>query len=135
MNYLYDLRDWLYECDRFLFLAEVHYRKNDVIPSKHKFNCDFNIELFDNMFLCAKKYCDDEFYCISFATCISEDDFIFFKKILDNVVFEKWDLIEIEDIVRSQGIINKLVQYLTDDIGVVHELKGYPSLHKMCNMH
>ena len=88
-----------------------------------------------SMFSGAKKHCDDECYSISFDTCISEDDFTFFKKTLDNVIFEKWNLIEIESIVKSQKIVHKLVENLTDDIDVVHELKGYPSLHKECNMH
>jgi hypothetical protein len=131
MDYLYNLRDWLYECDRFLFLAEVHYRKSDVIPSEHKFNCDFSSRSLEKMFSCAKKQCEAESYYISFDTCISKEDFDFFKKILDGILSEKWSSLSIEDIIRSQEILNKLARNLTDDIGVVHESKGYPSLRKV----
>ena len=42
MNTLYSLREWIYECERFLFLAEVHYHKEDVVPSRHQFICEMN---------------------------------------------------------------------------------------------
>jgi len=88
MDYLYDLRDWLFECERFLFLAEVHYRNNDVTPAEHKFNFNLNIDSLEDIFICTKKHCDDEFYCISFDKCISDDEFIFFKRTLENVLFD-----------------------------------------------
>ncbi|WP_406662341.1 hypothetical protein V7O66_06435 [Methanolobus sp. ZRKC3] len=134
MNYLYNLREWLYECDRFLFLAEVHYHKNNVVPSGHKFNYDFSGNSLDEIFFRTKSQCENEFHCVSFDTCISKEEFAFIMTILDNIKSEKWGLTGTEDILRSQKILHNLISTLTDDIANVHESKGYPSLCKICNM-
>lgn len=134
MKPLYDLRDWVYECDRFLFLAEVHYRKPDVIPSGHRFNCDFDTKSFERIFESAKEQSNNELYCICFDTCISDEEFLFFKTTLEYVVSEKWTYIEIHDVLRAQKILHKMAKNLINDISVIHELQGHPTLYRPLNI-
>ncbi len=134
MKCLYDLRDWIYECDRFLFLAEVHYRKPDVVPSDHEFNCDFDIGSFESIFESAKEQSSNELCCIRFDTCVSDKEFLFFKTTLECVVSEKWAHIEIRDILRAQEILHEIAKNLINDIRVTHEMQGHPSLHEALNI-
>ncbi|WP_406656989.1 hypothetical protein V7O62_00155 [Methanolobus sp. ZRKC2] len=134
MNILYNLREWICDCDRFLFLAEVHYHNESVAPSKHQFSHDLSGQMLEELISRTKIECDKASYCISFDCCLSPDEFVFLRETLDNVKSENWERVDVESVLRSQEMLHKLAEALDKDIMKTYELKGFPSLYNVCGV-
>lgn len=134
MNTLYNLREWIYECERFLFLAEVHYHKEDVVPSSHRFVCEMNGTLLESMLSDAKDMYKPSSYCLSFTSCLSPEELHLLKTVLDNICREEWERTGLEKVLESQEILHKLGQAVDHDIMQTYESKGYPSFYKICGV-
>ncbi|TGC07886.1 hypothetical protein CUN85_10600 [Methanolobus halotolerans] len=134
MNMLYNLREWICDCDRFLFLAEVHYHNEAVVPSKHKFDHVLSGEILEDLLSRTSIECDSDSYHISFDHCISPDEFSLLKQTLDDIRFENWTKIKVENVILSQEILRKLAKALDEDIMKTYELKGFPSLYSVCGI-
>jgi len=132
MNMLYSLREWICDCDRFLFLAEVHYHNKDVVPSKHQFEHEINGQVFEELISRTVIHCERDSHCISFDRCLAEDEFSHLVETLDNIKCGRWDEMDVERIVRSQEILCKLSTALDRDIMKTYESKGFPSLYNIC---
>ncbi|WP_094228913.1 hypothetical protein [Methanolobus psychrotolerans] len=135
MNSLYNLRDWFYECDRFLFLAEVHYFKEDVIPSEHTFAHELTSSCLDKMFSSISNLKKDADYrVVSFDTCICKDEILFLKETLDNISSGRWDDMDVECIIKAQKIVHKLANDVNADILENNELRGHPPIYNACKI-
>ncbi|MDW7732145.1 MAG: hypothetical protein SCH66_06915 [Methanolobus sp.] len=132
MNTLYNLREWICDCDRFLFLAEVHYHNETVVPSKHRFDHDLSGQVLGELLSVTKTQCDRGSYCISFDCCLSSDEFSLLRETLDAIISEDWENIGIENILLSQEILRKLAKALDEDIMRTYESKGFLSLYNAC---
>lgn len=132
MNILYNLREWICDCDRFLFLAEVHYHNKAVVPSEHPFDHDLSGQMLEELMSLTKSQCEGNSYCISFDCCVSEDEFALLKETLDDIKIENWENLAVDNILRSQEILQKLAKALDDDIMKTYELKGFPLLYNVC---
>ncbi len=134
MNTLYSLREWIYECERFLFLAEVHYHKKDVVPSHHKFACEMNGSILEDMISRGSSEYKDISYCASFDSCLSSEEFCLLKTTLDFISCEEWEKMELERILEAQQILHKLGRALDSDIMQAYESRGNPSFYKVCGV-
>lgn len=134
MNTLYNLREWIYECERFLFLAEVHFHKDDVIPSRHKFVCEMDSTLLESMLSRAEEAYTNYSYGLGSVSCLSAEEFHLLKKTLDDVCREEWESLQLENVLDSQKILLKLGQAVDRDIMQTYESKGYPSFYKLCGV-
>ncbi len=134
MNLLYNLRDWFYECDRFLFLAEVHYHKENVIPSEHKFAHELTSSCLDNMFQSIRDMTTEADKYISFDACVSQDELSNLKEVLDNISSGKWDNMDVECIVKAQKIVHKLANAVNADILQNNEYRGHPRIYNACKI-
>lgn len=132
MNILYNLREWICDCDRFLFLAEVHYHNETVVPSKHSFDHDLSGKVLEELMSATKTHCESVSYCVSFDSCLSTDEFSILRETLEAIVSEDWENIDIENILLSQGVLRKLAKALDEDIMKIYESKGFPSLYGVC---
>ena len=108
MNTLYSLREWIHECERFLFLAEVHYHKEDVDK--------------------------DSPYCVSFDACLSPEEFCLLKSTLDDVCCENWGQMGLDKVLEAQKVLHKLGKAVDMDIMQTYESRGYPSFYKVCGV-
>ena len=134
MNTLYNLREWICECERFLFLAEVHYHKEDVIPSRHKFICEINGRQLEDMLSPgdgAYKNIPDS---ASFASCLSPEELCLLKTTLDTVSCEEWEMTGIEKVLEAQQVLHKLGKAVDSDIMQTYESKGHLSFYKVCGV-
>ncbi|MBN2109530.1 MAG: hypothetical protein JW705_00370 [Methanosarcinaceae archaeon] len=132
MNMLYNLREWICDCDRFLFLAEVHCHNEDVNPLRHQFDHDLSGQVLEELISGTRKQCDSDSYCISFDSCLSSDEFDLLRKTLDSIKCEDWNKIDIANILKSQEILQKLAEVLDKDIMKTYESKGFPLLYNVC---
>jgi hypothetical protein len=134
MNTLYSLREWICECERFLFLAEVHYHKEDVIPSRHKFICEVDGRLLEDMLSPGSGAYEDISYCVSFDTCLSPEELCLLKTTLDAVSREDWEKTGLENVLEAQQILHKLGKAVDSDIMQTYESRGNPSFYKVCGV-
>lgn len=129
---LYNLREWICDCDRFLFLAEVHYHNETVVPSKHRFDHELSGQMLEELMSATKIQCENDSYCIGFDCCLSPDEFSLLRETLDAIVSEDWENIEIGNILLSQEMLRRLSKALDEDIMKTYESKGFPSLYNVC---
>jgi hypothetical protein len=134
MNLLYNLRDWFYECDRFLFLAEVHYHKENVIPSEHKFAHELTSSCLDSMFRSIRGMTKEADRCVSFDTCVNQDELSYLKEVLDNISSGKWDNMDVGCVVKAQKIVHKLANAVNADILQNNEYRGHPRIYNACKI-
>ncbi|MDG6244060.1 MAG: hypothetical protein QCH31_06670 [Methanolobus sp.] len=134
MNLLYDLRDWFYECDRLLFLAEVHYHKEDVVPSEHKFSCEMTSNYLECMVCELSKLSKGSGYCSGFDVCICRKELSFLKRILDNISSHEWDKMNIDDVLKAQDIVHRFADAVNDNIQENRKLRGYPHIYNACKI-
>ncbi|WP_321428636.1 hypothetical protein [uncultured Methanolobus sp.] len=134
MNLLYDLRDWFYECDRFLFLAEVHYQRDNVIPSEHRFSHELTSSRLDDMLCLLRDTGKEGKCCVNSETWVTKDELSVLKKILDNVSSGKWDDMDAECVAKAKDIVRKFVNAVNGDIIRTNDKKGYPSLYDTCRI-
>ncbi|MDK2834721.1 MAG: hypothetical protein PWR29_686 [Methanolobus sp.] len=134
MNTLYDLREWIYECERFLFLAEVHFHKEDVVPSHHRFACEMNGALLESMLDRAEEIYRNYPHSLGFTSSLSSQETGLLKRILDGICREDWESMGLESVLESQRILHKLGQAVDRDIMQTYESKGYPSFYKLCGV-
>ena len=132
MNILYNLREWICDCDRFLFLAEVHYHNESVVPSKHQFDYDLSGQMLEELISKTKTRCDNSSCCINFDCCLSSDEFALLRETLDDIKCDNWEKVEIENILRCQEILQKLAKALDKNIMKTYESKGFPALYNVC---
>ncbi|MDI3539154.1 MAG: hypothetical protein PWP14_1724 [Methanolobus sp.] len=134
MNTLYNLREWIYECERFLFLAEVHFHKEDVVPSHHRFACEMNGALLEAMLDRAEEMYRNYPHRLSFTSCLSSQEMDLLKRTLDGICREDWGSMCLESVLESQRILHRLGQAVDRDIMQTYESKGYPSFYKLCGV-
>lgn len=134
MKELYDLRDWFYECDRLLFLAEVHYHKKDVVPSGHKFSHELTSSCLEKMFNNIRKLTTESDYCLDLDTCSYKDDMALLKQVLDNISSNTFDKMDEECVLKAQSIVHELANVVNSDILEISELHGYPHIYNACKI-
>ncbi|WP_091932214.1 hypothetical protein [Methanolobus profundi] len=134
MNLLYDLRDWFYECDRLLFLAEVHYHRENVLPSGHKFSHELTSSCLERMFKDIKKMANESNCCVNFDTCACHDEVSFLKEVLDNISTGEWGNMDVQSILKAQSIVQELANAVNADILENSELRGYPRIYNACRI-
>ena len=134
MNTLYSLREWIHECERFLFLAEVHYHKEDVVPSRHQFICEMNAGLLEDMISRAEDVDKDSPYCVSFDACLSPEEFCLLKSTLDDVCCENWGQMGLYKVLEAQKVLHKLGKAVDMVIMQYYESRGSPSFYKVCGV-
>lgn len=126
MYHLYEIRDWIYECERFLFLAEVHFIDTKVSPVCHKF-CHVltGSKLEEMLDLLREQHCS----CLNVHSCVPTEELDDFKYVVDSVASEKWDILSADKIIQAQRILHKLASGLRNDIIQMYEERGYPLLY------
>lgn len=134
MNLLYDIRDWFYECDRYLFLAEVHYQRENVIPSEHRYNHELTSSQLDEMFSRLRNLGKESKCCVNSETWVSENELLVLKETLDNISSGKWDNMDAECVAQAKDIVHKLANAVNADIRKTHDLRGYPSIYNACQI-
>lgn len=134
MNSLYILRDWFYECDRFLFLAEVHYHKENVIPSEHEFTHELTSSSFENMLNSIMGQIKEADGSVNFDICIYQDEISFLKETLDNISSCRWDNMDLECVLKAQGIVHVLANAVNADIVQNNESYGHPPIYNACKI-
>lgn len=127
MYILYEIRDWIYECERFLFLAEVHFIDGKVSPACHRFCHVLSGNKLDEMF---KLLEGQHRSCLSVQSCVSSEELEDFKNIVDSVASEKWDALSNEKVMQAQKTLYKLAGGLRNDIIQMHEERGFPLLYR-----
>lgn len=126
MHHLYEVRDWIYECERFLFLAEVHFIDAEVSPSCHEFCHVLTGNKLEEMLdFLREQHCD----CLNVHSCVPTEELDNFKYVVDNVASEKWDMINADKIIQAQRTLHTLANGLRTDIVQMHEERGYPLLY------
>lgn len=126
MHYLYEIRDWIYECELFLFLAEVHYIDGKVSPVCHEFCHVLTGSEFEEMLdLVKKQHCS----CMNVHSCVQKEELDGFKSVMDRIASEQWDQLNPDKIIQAQVILQKLASGLSNDIIKVHKERGYPQLY------
>ncbi|WP_321418650.1 hypothetical protein [uncultured Methanomethylovorans sp.] len=125
MYHLYEVRDWIYECERFLFLAEVHFVDENVSPLCHKF-CHVltGSKLEEMLDLLSEQNCS----CLNVHSCITTKELDLFKCIVDSVSFERWNELSTEVIIEAQRILHNIARGLRNDIERMYKERGYPLL-------
>lgn len=134
MNSLYILRDWFYECDRFLFLAEVHYHKENVIPSEHKFAHDLTSSSFEIMLNSIMGMIIEADRSVNFDICIYQDEILYLKETLDNVSSCRWDNMDLECVLKAQDIVHVLANAVNADIVQNNASYGHPPIYNACKI-
>ncbi|SDF79142.1 hypothetical protein SAMN04488589_1333 [Methanolobus vulcani] len=134
MNILYDVRDWFYECDRFLFLAEVHYQRENVIPSEHRFSEELTSSRLDDMLRDLKNLGKENDYCVTSENWASKDELLILKETLDNISSEKWDDMDAECVAKAKAIVHKLANAVNADIIKTNDMRGCPSIYNACRI-
>ncbi|WP_370573994.1 hypothetical protein [Methanomethylovorans sp.] len=126
MYHLYEIRDWIYECERFLFLAEVHFIDTKVSPVCHEF-CHVltGNKLEEMLCLLREQHCT----CLNVHSCVPTEEFDNFKYVVDSVASEKWGILSADKIIQAQRTLHKLAGGLRNDIIQMHEERGYPLLY------
>jgi hypothetical protein len=134
MNLLYDVRDWFHECDRFLFLAEVHYLRDNVNPSEHRFNEELTSSRLDTILCNLKNLSKDNDYCVTSENCVSKDELLILKETLDNISFGKWNEMDAECIAKAKDIVHKLANAVNADIIKTNDMRGCPFIYNACSI-
>ncbi|WMW24674.1 hypothetical protein RE474_11380 [Methanolobus sediminis] len=134
MNILYDVRDWFYECDRFLFLAEVHYLRENVIPSEHRFSEELTSSKLDDLLCNLKNLSEESDYCVTSDKCVSKDELLMLKETLDNISSGKWDDMDAECVAKAKRIVHKLANAVNADIIKTNDMRGCPSIYDACRI-
>ncbi|ETA67002.1 MAG: hypothetical protein PWQ51_2255 [Methanolobus sp.] len=134
MNLLYDVRDWFYECDRFLFLAEVHYQRENVNPSEHRFNEELTSSRLDAILCNLKNLSKENDYCVDSNECVSKDEILMLKKTLDNISSGNWNDMDAECVAKSKAIVHKLAKAVNADIIKTNDMRGCPSIYDACRI-
>ena len=125
MYHLYEIREWIYECERFLFLAEVHFIDEKVSPLCHNFCHVLTGNKFGEMLdLLSEQNCS----CLNIHSCVTTKELDLFKYIVDNVSSERWNELCTEKITEAQNIVNKLACGLRNDIVQMYKERGFPLL-------
>lgn len=125
MYHLYEIREWIYECERFLFLAEVHFIDEKVSPLCHNFCHVLTGNKFGEMLdLLSEQNCS----CLNIHSCVTTKELDLFKYIVDNVSSERWNELCTEKITEAQNILNKLACGLRNDIVQMYKERGFPLL-------
>ncbi len=132
MDHLNELRDWLYECDRLLFLAEVHYTREDVLPSEHRFAHKLTSshlgEILDHIFSIPKA---KVYYSESW---IDPEEMFFLKGILDSISGNKLGYMDAERIFRARAIVHRFAIAVNADILENRRLCQYPPIYNACRI-
>jgi hypothetical protein len=134
MNLLYDVRDWFYECDRFLFLAEVHYQRKNVNPAEHRFNEELTSSRLDDMLYNLKNLGKESDYYVTSENWISKDELIILKDTLDNISSGRWDDMDAECVAKAKDIVHKLANAVNADIIKTNDMRGCPSVYNACRI-
>ncbi|WP_407356051.1 hypothetical protein [Methanolobus sp. WCC5] len=134
MNLLYDLRDWFYECDRLLFLAEVHYHKEDVVPYEHRFSHELTSNYLECIISEFREISKKSEYCAGFDACMCQEELSFLKRILDHISSNEWDKMDIDDVLKAQDIVHVFADAVNADIRENCELRGYPHIYNACKI-
>lgn len=134
MNSLYNLRDWFYECDLLLFLAEVHYHKDEVIPSEHRFSYEITRTRLEEMLCNVRELNRNRDYHITFESEIPEDDIIFLEHVLDNISSCKWDNMDLKSVLKAQAVVRRLTTAVNADILENSQLRSYPNIYNACQI-
>ncbi|WP_340818683.1 hypothetical protein [Methanolobus sp. WCC4] len=134
MNQLYDLRDWFYECERFLFLAEVHYHKKGVVPSEHNFSHELTSSCLEKMFGSIRKLAREENCCVNVDLPGCQDDLSFLKEVLDNISSDRWEEMDEKCVLKAQSIVYRMVCAVNSDILENSELRSYPPIYNACKI-
>ncbi len=134
MNSLYTLRDWFYECDRFLFLAEVHYHKENVIPSEHKFTHELTSSSLEAMLSSIMGLIKEADRSANFDICIYQDEIASLKETLDNISSGRWNNMDIECVLKAQEIVHVLADAVNADILQNNESRGHPPIYNACKI-
>jgi hypothetical protein len=122
----------MYECELFLFLAEVHFIDSKVSPVCHEF-CHVLTgskleEMFDHL---QKKYCS----CMSVHSGVQKEELDYFKSAMDCIASEQWDQLNSDKIIQAQIILQTLAIGLSNDIIKVHKEQGHPQLYAETERH
>ncbi|MBP1908656.1 hypothetical protein [Methanolobus bombayensis] len=134
MNILYDVRDWFHECDRFLFLAEVHYQKENVIPSEHRFNEELTSSRLNDMLSDLRNLSKESDCCVTSENWVSNDELSLLKETLDNISSGKWDDMDAECVAKAKDIVHKLANAVNADIIKTNDMRGCPSIYNACRI-
>ncbi len=134
MNILYNIRGWLHECDRFLFLAEVRSYRKDVDLSGHRFTYEITSSCMEGMFNKARDMQNGTEYCINVEEWVTRDEFCILKETLDVISSDYWENIDMDSIKRAQDIVHKIADAVNSDILKTHELRGHPSIYNACRI-
>jgi hypothetical protein len=120
------MQDWIYECELFLFIEEVHFIDSKVSPFCYHF-CHFltGNKLDEMLNTLEEKYCR----CLNVHGCVAKKELDDFKNIVDSITLEKWELLSPEKINVAQRILQKLAGGLRNDIIQISKEKGYPILY------
>jgi len=132
MYHLYEIRDWICECEILLFLAEVHFIDAKVSPVCHDFCHVLTGSKLDEMLcLLKKQHCS----CMNIYSCVVKEELDNFKSVIDRISAEKWDLLNYDCIIQAQRILEKLVDGLHKDIILMHKERGYPLLYSEIDLY
>ncbi len=134
MYLLYDIRDWFYECDRFLFLAEVHYCEESVDPSDHKFIHEMTSTRLEQLLGEVRELTDKNDYCISVDAWISREEFFILKTVLDNISSGNWNKMDADCVSKAQDVVHKLTNAVNEDILEICNIRGYPKIFNACKI-
>ncbi|WP_367343950.1 hypothetical protein [Methanomethylovorans sp.] len=123
---LYEIRDWIYECELFLFLAEVHFIDVKVSPVCHEF---FHVlsgsELEEMLAHVEKRHCS----CMCMYSYIQREELDDLKSVMDHIASEQWDQLSSDKIVQAQDVLQKLASGLRNTIIKAHKERGHPQLY------
>lgn len=126
MYHLYEIRDWMYECELCLFLTEVHFIDAKVSPVCHEF-CHVltGSKLEEMLDLLQKQHCS----CMNVHSCVQKEELDDFKSVMDRIASKQWDKLSSDNIIQAQKTLQKLSGGLSNDIIRVHKERGYPQLY------
>lgn len=126
MLHLYEIRDWMYECELCLFLAEVHFIDAQVSPVCHEF-CHVltGSKLEEMLDILQNQHCS----CMNVHSCVQKEELDEFKSVMDRIASKQWDLLNSAKILQAQIILQKLSSGLSNDIIKVHKERGHPQLY------
>jgi hypothetical protein len=125
-----DITHWIFECNRYLFLAKVHRNDSTVEPE-----ISGDPVAFVNKLLTSKKMSQNgsnnqyklkfqknqtEEYLfpkvIELPLDISEDDVLILDKTIKNIKSKNWSEIDDNIIIRAQGILLKYLNKIDDEV-------------------
>jgi hypothetical protein len=125
-----DITHWIFECNRYLFLAKVHRKDSTVEPemsgdpvafvnklltskkmSQNGSNVQYKLKFQKNQ---SEEYLFPK--VIELPLDISEEDVLALDKTIKNIKLKNWDDLDDDKIIHAQGILLKYLNKIDDEI-------------------